>query len=294
MQKQGNVVRLEKLSAEKIQLEEERTRLESRLGEFVANVAAEKLNAQTQRGTVEQRQQRLREIQQELERAAREQDQVLEQQAGKRSRLHVLEQLQADHEGFSVGPLAALKQSQHVLGSLADKIRVPDQYVTAIETALGHHLQLVLTEQPESARQILADLTANKTGRASIAPLAFVGNGAVDQGDASAGDPAPAASSIELNGVPLRAMALVESETSIRPLVERLLGLTRVVRDLDAATAAWRETNGAFHYVTLSGEMLSRHGIYTGGYHNGTGDGKAPASILGRKNQIAELQAGSG
>ena len=29
---------------------------------------------------------------------------------------------------------------------------MPDQYVTAIETALGHHLQLVLTEQPESAQ----------------------------------------------------------------------------------------------------------------------------------------------
>ena len=39
LQKQGNVVRLEKLSAEKIQLEEERTRLEARLQEFVANVA---------------------------------------------------------------------------------------------------------------------------------------------------------------------------------------------------------------------------------------------------------------
>ena len=57
-----------------------------------------------------------------------------------------------------------------MLGSLADKIRVPDQYVTAIETALGHHLQLVLTEQPEAAQQILADLSANKKGRASIAP----------------------------------------------------------------------------------------------------------------------------
>ena len=71
LQKQGNVVRLEKLSAEKIQLEEERTRLEARLHEFAANVEAEKLNAQTQRGTVEERQQRLRELQEELERAAR-------------------------------------------------------------------------------------------------------------------------------------------------------------------------------------------------------------------------------
>ena len=62
LQKQGNVVRLEKLSAEKIQLEEERTRLEARLQEFAANVEAEKLNAQTKRGSVEQRQKRLREI----------------------------------------------------------------------------------------------------------------------------------------------------------------------------------------------------------------------------------------
>src|SRR5207253_5619306 len=62
LQKQGNVVRLEKLSAEKIQLEEERARLETRLHEFAANMEAQKLNAQTQRGTVEERQKRLREI----------------------------------------------------------------------------------------------------------------------------------------------------------------------------------------------------------------------------------------
>src|SRR5258708_36929028 len=101
--------------------------------------------------------------------AGQEQDQALQGQAEKRSRLNVLEQLQAGHEGFSAGSLAALKQSQHVIGSLADKIRVPDQYVTAIETALGHHLQLVLTEQPESAREILAELNAGKQGRASVA-----------------------------------------------------------------------------------------------------------------------------
>ena len=291
LQKQGNVVRLEKLSAEKIQLEEERTRLETRLGEFVANVTAQKLNAQTQRGTVEQRQRRLRELQEELAGAARTQDQALEQQAGKRSRLNVLEQLQADHEGFSVGPLAALKQSQYVLGSLADKIRVPDQYVTAIETALGHHLQLVLTEQPESARQILADLSASKTGRASIAPLAFVSNGYADMAPGDEGQPAPVASSLELNGAPLAALAVVESEAAIRPLMQRLLGMTRIVRDLNAATVAWQESKGAFHYVTLGGELLSSHGIYTGGSSNGNGDGKAPASILGRTNQIADLRS---
>jgi chromosome segregation protein len=299
LQKQGNVVRLEKLSAEKIQLEEERCRMDTRLQEFAANVEAQKLNAETQRGSVVERQKRLVEIHQELDRAGKEQDQVLQQQAEKRSRLNVLEQLQAGHEGFSAGSLAALKQSEHVLGSLADKISVPDEFVTAIETALGQHLQLVLTEQPESAHQILADLNTNKRGRASVAPLAFVRNASgdftvsnlhEDAQEISGWTPSPSAP-VQLNGVPLCATAVVESDESVRPLIERLLGMTRIVRDLAAATEAWRESRGAFHYVTLTGELLNRHGVYTGGYINGAGNGKAPASILGRKNQIAELRS---
>ncbi|HWH71587.1 MAG TPA: hypothetical protein VNT26_19600, partial [Candidatus Sulfotelmatobacter sp.] len=95
----------------------------------------------------------------------------------------------------------------------------------------------------------------------------------------------------ELNGHPLEALAIVQGEPQVQPLLERLLGQTRVVRDLDAATIAWRESNGQFHFVTLDGELLSRHGIYTGGQANGKNNGKAASSILGRKNQIAELQA---
>ena len=295
LQKQGNLVRLEKLTAEKIQMEEERTRLEQRLEEFAANVEAEKLNVQTQRGTVEERQQRLRQIQEELNEAARELDPVVRAQAEKRSRLSVLEQLQAGHEGFSAGALAALKQSQHVMGSLADKILVPDQFVTAIETALGHHLQLVLTEQPEAAQEILADLAVGNKGRASIAPLAFTRNGHAE----AAPDAAPvapegvataAAPTMELNGAPLPALEVVRGDSAVRPLLQRLLGTTRIVRDLSAATAAWRETQGGFHYVTLGGEVLSTHGVYTGGGSNGNGGSKGAASILGRKNQITELQ----
>ena len=290
LQKQGNVVRLEKLSAEKIQLEEERTRLESRLQEFAVNVATERLNAQTQRGTVEERQQRLREIQQELSSASQEQDKLLQQQAEKRSRMQVLEQLQAGHEGFSEGSLAALGQSQYVIGSLADQIRVPDPYVTAIECALGHHLQLVLTEHPESAHQILADLSMNGKGRASVAPLALGrGTEVPARPVADLNRPAPS-----LNGIPLPAMEVIESEPAVGPLLQRLLGATRIVRDLNAATADWQANNGVFSYVTLGGELLSSHGVYTGGHANGHANGKAAASILGRKNQIAELNQALG
>ena len=294
LQKQANTVRLEKLSAEKVQLEEERTRLETRLTEFAANVQTERLSAQTKRGTLEQQQQRLREIQTELDQASGEQDRLLQQQAESRSRLDLLEQLQAEHEGYSAGSLAALKQSKAVLGSLADKIRVPDEYVTAIECALGHHLQVVLTEEPESAQQILADLNRSKKGRASIASLGLMRNGnmeaSAESGARASSAAKPATIPVGSNGsTQVPAISVVEAEASVRPLVNRLLGSTRIVRDLAVATEAWHETGGEFKFVTLAGDLLSRHGIYTGGHLNG--NGKAPSSILGRKNQIAALKA---
>ncbi|HEV7926977.1 MAG TPA: chromosome segregation protein SMC [Verrucomicrobiae bacterium] len=281
LQKEGNAVRLEKLSAEKIQLEEERVGLEGRLTQFSATVQEEILHAETHRGTVEDRQQRLREIQVQLNDITQQLDNGLRRQAETRSRLSVLEQLQAEHEGFGAGALSALKTASNVLGSLADKIRVPNPYVIAIETALGHHLQLVLTEQPDTARQIVEDLRTTKSGRASVAALHLAA--------AQQGSPDSNGSKHELPANTVGALSVIEAESSVQPLLQRLLGQTLIAPDLASATAAWREANGACDFVTPAGELLNRHGIFTGGYLNGHGSSQAAASILGRKNQIADL-----
>jgi chromosome segregation protein len=293
LQKQGNTIRLEKLSAEKVQLEEERTRLEARLQEFTTSVEVEKLNAQTKRGSVEQRQNRLGELQTELQQSSAEQDQFLQQQAEKRSRLSVLEQLEGSREGFAAGPVAALGQSRSVIGSFADRIRVPDEFVIAIENALGHHLQLVLTERPESAQQILADLTANKTGRASVAALSI--EYPAETQLAFAGDMAPpkndgAARKTLEKGQIVHALSVVQAEPSVEKLLKALLGRTFIASDLVTATEQIQNGHGGCDFVTLTGDLLSRHGVYTGGYLNGNGNSRAPSSILGRKNQITELQ----
>lgn len=336
MQKQGNAGRLEKLSSEKVQLEEERIRLESRLTEFATNVEAEKITLQARRGTVEEQQARLRQIQPELAQITRTLDEALRQQAGHRSRMNVLEQLQAAHEGFSAGTMAALKQAPHMLGVLVDKIRVPDNYIAPIEAALGHYLQLVLTDQPETARQILSDLRANRKGRASIASLALqtksdalpaVGAGVVVENAAPASPTEPTgetaiaptdvvdanstaiapvigADVIEPSGPALTlqtemslggalagvsALSVIEADETVKALLERLLGRTLIVSDLATATEVWKARNGEWDVVTADGEMLSRHGVFTGG-SSGPGE-KSAASILGRKNQIAELEA---
>ena len=283
VQKQGNTVRLEKLHSERVSLEEEQLRLEARLAEFTAAVESERQQVQVSRMTLEERQQRLRAIQGEIHQAQVALDAVVRQQAEKRSRLHVLEQLDTSHEGFGSGALAALKQSEGVLGSLADKIRVPDAYVQAIETALGHHLQLVLTQQPETATRILADLSANRRGRASIAALSLL----TAEVAGSAGE-TPSESEVLPAGA-IRALGVVTSDAEFAPLLRGLLGRVMIVPDLAAATLAFRESGGRHEFVTLVGELLTSQGIFTGGAANSSG--KAPASILGRKNQIAELQA---
>ncbi|HXC36972.1 MAG TPA: chromosome segregation protein SMC, partial [Candidatus Acidoferrales bacterium] len=292
LQKQGNSIRLEKLSAEKVQLEEERGRLDARLQEWTVSVEAEKLSVQARRGTVEQRQNRLRDLQNELQTSSNEQDQLLQRQAEKRSRLTVIEQLEHSREGFDAGAVAALRQSRSVIGSLADRIRVPEQFVVAVENALGHHLQLVLTEQPESAQEILADLNANKAGRASVAALAIQQQ--ADEKQLVFADLAPGANGHGAQnlqpGEIVPALSIVQSDASVERLLKSLLGRTFIASDLATATAQIQNGHAGCDFVTLTGDLLSRHGIYTGGYLNGSGNPNAPASILGRKNQIAELQ----
>lgn len=274
LQKRGNVVRLEKLSAEKIQLEEERTRLDARLSEFASLVETETLNVQTHRGTVEERQSRLKELHVELGESGQSLDGLLREQAEKKSKLHVLTDLDRSHEGFSEGALAVLKTADGVMGSLADKIRVPDDYVLAIETALGHNLQLVLTEQPETAEGILRDLRENKRGKASIAALGLINGGHPGQNAVGAEFGRPA-------------VEVIDADESVRSLLTGLLGQTRIVSDLAEAISAARQAGGSYDCVTRGGEMLTRNGVFSGGYLNG--DGKGSASILARKNQIDVL-----
>ena len=274
LRKQGNVVRLEKLSAEKIQLEEERAGLERRLAEFNTNVEEQKLNVETQRGTIDDRQNRVAELQEQVAQIGAELDGLLREQAEKRSRLNVLEQLENSHEGFSEAAQVAMKKSSAVVGSLADRIRVPDgKYVKAVETALGQQLQLVLTEEPESARQILTDLQSDRLGKASIAALDLSRARKVESQDGPGESAGP----------------LVEADEAANHLVQGLLANTRIVADLAEATKAWRDTDGRFDFVTLDGDMLNRFGIFTGG--SGNGSGKSASSILSRKNEIAELQS---
>jgi len=275
LQKRGNTVRLEKLSSEKVQLEEEQAKLRERLGQFSSEVASRKSNAQNRRGTVEERQQRLAELQERLAKLTAELDDLLRTQAEKRSRLNVLKQLQASNEGVSAGAQAALKESEAALGLLADQIRVPEDLVGAVEAALGRHLQLVVTKQATEAKAILQSLSEGKKGRADIVALDLLSGGETPSIDE--------AKLNEFGGV--AALGQVGCDADVQPLLDRLLGRLVIVPDLDAAIRG-RAAHRDLDFVTRAGELLSRHGVFSGG----RGNGSASASLLARKNEIADLE----
>jgi len=284
LQQQARAAQLKKLAAEKLQLQTERAGLTDRINELAHRLEQDRQNTQAKQAEIEHKQKQLQELQRSLNEHLSLQEQLLQQQAELRSKLDLLEQLQTQYEGFSSGAQAALRHTGAVLGALADKIRVPDSYVTAIEGALGHYLQIVLTDEPVTAQQILAELHQQNKGRASIAALALK--------PTSANEPeqtVPAPEQATAHQV-VPALSVVEAEPSVQPLLKALLGRTLIVPDLDTATACWRNSYAGFDFVTLGGDMLSRHGIYTGGSTNGNGSSPSPASILARKNQIAALR----
>ena len=294
VQKQGGLIRIEKLASEKTQLTEEQTRLEQRINEFSVQAQEQQVDVETRRASLAERQQRLRNVQADIAKVGQALDELQRQQAGKRSRLNVLEQLASSHEGFGAGAKAALESSKEVLGTLTDFIQVPQEYVVAVEAALGHNLQLVLIQSPTSAQGILAQLAANKRGRASIASLALLER--LADATATSTTPVPIVEPVEgattsptpeLPGT--SAAAIVKAQESVRRLVDKLLGSVRIVGSLAEATEAWNVTGGRCDFVTLQGDVLSQLGVYTGGGGNGAAK-SATSSILGRKNEIKELE----
>ena len=275
LQRRGNTVRIEKLASEKTQLEEEAAKLRERLGQFSTDVEGLRSTAQSHRGTVEERQQRLTKLEERITRLTGELDNLLRTQAEKRSRLNVLQQLQASHEGVSAGAQAAISESKSVLGLLADQIRVPEEIVIAVESALGRQLQWVITRQASDARSILTSLKDGKKGRADVVALDLVSGGVPQSVDTSR--------LANFGGV--TAIGQVDCDSEIQPLLDRLLGQLVIVPDLDAAMLG-REQYPDLDFVTRNGELLSRHGVFSGG----RGNGNTSASLLARKNEIATLE----
>lgn len=201
---------------------------------------------------------------------------------GMASRLKVLEEMKRAHEGYYASVKNILRDCERDLdlkrsieGVVAELIRVPGEFETAVEMSLGPALQNIVTPTEEDAKRVINRLRERQYGRATLLPVSSMRPRTLT--DAERG-------LLHASGCIGVASDLVSYEPRYQGVIENLLGRTVIVRDLDAGIALGRSARGSFRIATLQGDIINPGGSMTGGSAP-----KRDFSILGREREISEL-----
>ncbi|MBP5245393.1 MAG: chromosome segregation protein SMC [Clostridia bacterium] len=188
-------------------------------------------------------------------------------------RKETLEKTEAMLEGYpnSVKAVLNSKELPGICGPVSKIFSVPEEYVTAIETALGAAVSNIVVEDEECAKKAIAFLKDSNAGRATFLPLTSIsGKSVSDNVSASFG----------FCGI---ASSVIGYDKKYEKVAEYLLGRTIICDNIDNAS----KTAGKFSYkyktVTLDGQVINAGGSYTGGSSSKTG-------ILSRSSDIANLE----
>ena len=204
-------------------------------------------------------------------------EQEVAQYHKEQSRLDSLKNIAERYDGYGSSIRRVMEQrAKHpgLLGVVSDLIQVEKKYETAIETALGGNIQNIVTEDEETAKQMISYLKQNRFGRATFLPLTSVnGKGNFKNLDV-----------LQEKGVMGLAHTLVKTDARYEGVIAYLLGRVVVTEHIDAAVALARKYRYSLHIVTLEGEYLSPGGSLTGGAF------KNSSNLLARKREIEELE----
>ena len=193
------------------------------------------------------------------------------------TKLESLKNLAERYDGYGNSIRRVMEQKSRnagILGVVSDLIQVDKKYETAIETALGGNIQNIVTEDEETAKQMISYLKQNRYGRATFLPLTSVdGKGNFKNTDA-----------LKEPGVIGLANTLVKTEEKYAGVTAYLLGRVIVTENIDYAIKLAKKNRYSLHIVTLEGEYLSPGGSMTGGAF------KNSSNLLARNREIEELE----
>ena len=194
------------------------------------------------------------------------------------SRLESLRNITERYDGYGNSIRRCMEQKDRVpgvRGVVADLIQVDKRYEIAIETALGGSIQNIVTDNEQTAKQMIEFLKKNRYGRATFLPLSSISaRGGFSQKDA-----------LRETGVVGIASELVTTQEQYRELASYLLGRVLVVDTMEHAIAIARKYRYSLRMVTVEGELLSPGGSMTGGAF------KNSSNLLGRRREMEELEA---
>ena len=259
--------RAEELGGQIAALEAERDRLQEQLAEL-----------ESERSRLDEALQATEAQQAELRTGLAEVQQVLDRL---RSRYDLLSRMREEGEGLRAGARSVLRAARRrpadgglngIIGTVAHLLQVPQEYEVAIEVALGGHVEDIVVESWPDAQAAIEFLRRGERGRVTFLPLDTV-------------RPVKRLTLPDVEGVIGLGADLVRAKERLAPVVEMLLGRAVVVRDLDAARAAFERLRGGFQIVTLAGEVLRSSGSVTGGRSRGRVQGQ----VLAREREWREL-----
>ncbi|MEK7243488.1 MAG: hypothetical protein AAB112_04860, partial [Thermodesulfobacteriota bacterium] len=154
---------------------------------------------------------------------------------------------------------------------VADHIRVPREYETAVEAVLGEKLQYIVVKDQKDGIRAIDYLKSSALGRGSFVPL----------------DVRPHVSGISSVEHLREAIPLVEQievRDDFRAIVTELLGDVLLIPSLGSGISLWQQNGFCGTFVTPEGDIISPSGILTGGSGNGN-----DRSLLRNRREIAEL-----
>jgi len=197
------------------------------------------------------------------------------------SRITALKRMQEHFDGYNTSIRYVMTESQNgrlqgIHGPVSYLIRVQQQYVIAVETALGSALQNIITEDEAAAKSAIAALKKASMGRATFYPITTI---------------RPLERSRDYDGVETFpgfigfADTLVDCDDRYRNIIRSQLARTAVFDTLDNASEMARRKGWKIRAVTLDGQLINAGGSFTGG------QSKRESGILTRSGQIDTLEA---
>ncbi|MGN0243831.1 MAG: chromosome segregation protein SMC [Lachnospiraceae bacterium] len=192
------------------------------------------------------------------------------------SKLDTVRNMTERYEGYGNSIRRVMEQKEKnkgVKGVVADLIQTQKEYEVAVETALGGSIQNIVTDNENTAKQMIQYLKENKYGRATFLPLTSISGGAGIRHEQA----------LKENGVIGRASDLVQTELEFQQVAEYLLGRILVVDHIDHAIAIAKKYRYSLHIVTLEGEHLNPGGAMSGGAFRNN------SNLLGRRRELEEL-----
>jgi chromosome segregation protein len=196
---------------------------------------------------------------------------------GYKSKYDTISNMAERYEGFGNSTKSVMEQREHnkgIIGVVADIIKTEKEYETAIEIALGGSIHNIVTEDEETAKEMIAFLKRTKAGRCTFLPLTSIAKPQEFK----------MTEVLREKGVLGLADSLVHTDPRYVNVAKSLLGRNVVVDNIDNAVNLAKKYKQTLRIVTLEGELLVPGGAMSGGAY------KNSSNLLGRRRELDELQ----